>query len=226
MSSRHNERRIEVWEKEGKKLHLYTCDAAIQVGFIVFENPNNWKCKGIIKIRTSAFKIDQEYKAKELERKKRETLNDKDSTLGFVFKTKLEAEIEAEELGCKGVHKMGNMWMPCAVRRGVPPVIKTISKPSTVALAEHLTSTDAVLYSTYWCPHCHEQKELFGLKGTAQLQIVECAQDGQNNQHAICERKGIVSFPTWEINGKLVSGGVIPLNKLADLSSYEGPREF
>ncbi len=74
-SSRHNERRIEVWEKEGNKLHLYTCDVFESsstkiIGSVIWENPNNWECKSIIQIRTSAFKIDQEYKTKELERKK------------------------------------------------------------------------------------------------------------------------------------------------------------
>ncbi|MDP6172115.1 MAG: thioredoxin, partial [Prochlorococcaceae cyanobacterium ETNP2_MAG_10] len=37
--------------------------------------------------------------------------------------------------------------------------------------------------------------------------------------------KGIDSYPTWEINGKLESG-VKPLNKLAELSRYEGTRQF
>ena len=109
--------------------------------------------------------------------------------------------------------------------RGVPAAVKTISTPSAVSLAEHLTKIGAVIYSAYWCPYCDEQKELFGQKGAAQLQVVECAEDGQNSQHELCERKGIDSFPTWEINGKL-EPGLNSLNKLADLSLYEGSRQF
>ena len=109
--------------------------------------------------------------------------------------------------------------------RGMPAAVKTISSPSALALAEHLTKTGAVIYSAYWCPHCHEQKELFGEEGAAQLQVVECSEDGQNSQSSLCKRKGIDSYPTWEINGKLESG-VKPLNKLADLSRYEGTRQF
>ena len=33
---------------------------------------------------------------------------------GYAYPTKLEAEAEAKKLGCLGVHKMGNLWMPCA----------------------------------------------------------------------------------------------------------------
>ena len=54
----------------------------------------------------------------------------------------------------------------------------------------------AVMYSAYWCPHCHEQKELFGKEASDQtLKVVECAPDGQNNQVDLCRSKGIGGFP-------------------------------
>jgi glutaredoxin len=81
------------------------------------------------------------------------------------------------------------------------------------------------MYSAYWCPHCHEQKELFGKEATEQLKVVECAPDGQNSQTKLCQQKGIEGFPTWEINGKLDSG-VKPLKSLAKLSDYKGPSDF
>ena len=31
----------------------------------------------------------------------------------MIFKNKEDAERAAKELGCKGSHKMGNLWMPC-----------------------------------------------------------------------------------------------------------------
>jgi uncharacterized membrane protein/glutaredoxin len=105
--------------------------------------------------------------------------------------------------------------------RGVPPAVTTASTPQTIALAEHLTSTGAVMYTAYWCPHCHEQKELFGKEATAKLKVVECAPDGRNSQKALCDSKKIEGFPTWEINGKLDSG-VKPLAKLAELSGFKG----
>ena len=45
------------------------------------------------------------------------------------------------------------------------------------------------MYSAYWCPHCHEQKELFGKQASDQLKVVECAPDGENNQADLCRSK-------------------------------------
>ena len=109
-----------------------------------------------------------------------------------------------------------------ASAKGVPPAVAAISSPQAVALADHLTRSGAVMYTAYWCPHCHEQKELFGKAATAQLTLVECAADGRNSQKALCDSKKIEGFPTWEINGTLDSG-VKSLDQLAQLSGYTGP---
>lgn len=106
-----------------------------------------------------------------------------------------------------------------------PPAVTSISTQAEVDLAQHLTANGAVIYSAYWCPHCHEQKELFGQAAAAELQVIECAEDGQNSQRSLCDRKAIEGFPTWEIDGKLDSG-VKSLDQLADLSGYKGSRKF
>jgi len=33
----------------------------------------------------------------------------------YAYPTKAQAEIEAKKIGCNGVHKMGILWMPCAI---------------------------------------------------------------------------------------------------------------
>ena len=109
--------------------------------------------------------------------------------------------------------------------QGVSPLVTGISTPAAVDLADHLTASGAVMYSAYWCPHCHEQKELFGKQASDQLQVVECAPDGRNNQADLCRSKGLTGFPSWEINGEIDSG-VKPLSDLADLSGYQGNRDF
>jgi glutaredoxin len=109
--------------------------------------------------------------------------------------------------------------------KGIPPVILSQSTPAKEALATHLSRTGVVIYTAYWCPHCHEQKELFGKQAAAKLTQVECAADGKNSQATLCESKKIDGFPSWEINGK-VDSGVKTLNQLADLSGYKGPRNF
>jgi len=106
--------------------------------------------------------------------------------------------------------------------KGVAPPVRAESNAATIALAEHLTATGARLYTAYWCPHCHEQKELFGRQAAAKLTVIECAPDGRNSQKELCEAKKIEGYPTWEINGQLDSG-VKPLAKLAAASGYSGP---
>ncbi|MBD2550340.1 vitamin K epoxide reductase family protein [Microcystis elabens FACHB-917] len=104
---------------------------------------------------------------------------------------------------------------------GMPIPVTSASTPASIALADHLSATGAVMYSAYWCPHCHDQKQLFGKEATEKLTIVECAPDGRNNQAALCASKNIQGFPTWEIKGKLDSGQK-SLAQLAALSGYEG----
>ena len=105
------------------------------------------------------------------------------------------------------------------------PRVTTRSSAAKVALADHLTAEGAVLYTAYWCPHCHDQKQLFGKEASSKLNIVECAADGVNGQPKLCASKGIEGFPSWEIEGKLDSG-VKPLDALADLSGYKGSKAF
>ena len=105
---------------------------------------------------------------------------------------------------------------------GVSPPVRSESGVGQIALAEHLTATGAKLYTAYWCPHCHDQKELFGRQASEKLTVIECAPDGRDNQRELCEAKKIEGYPTWEINGQLDSG-VKPLAKLAESSGYSGP---
>jgi len=105
--------------------------------------------------------------------------------------------------------------------KGMPIPVTTASTPATIALAEHLTRQGDVMYSAYWCPHCHEQKELFGKEAAAKLKVIECAPDGYNSQAQLCETKGVKGYPSWEIGGKIDSG-VKPLAKLAELSGFRG----
>ncbi len=109
--------------------------------------------------------------------------------------------------------------------QGVPPTVISVSSPEKIRLAEHLTKEGAVMYNAYWCPHCHDQKEMFGKEAAAKLNLVECAKDGFNNQRKLCEAKGISGFPSWEINGSIDSG-VKSLEELANLSNYKITKDF
>ncbi|MEM8641851.1 MAG: vitamin K epoxide reductase family protein [Cyanobacteria bacterium P01_G01_bin.54] len=103
--------------------------------------------------------------------------------------------------------------------------IVTRSGPAEVALAQHLTQQGIRMYGAYWCPHCSEQKLLFGKQAFAEVDYVECGKDGKNARVVQCQAADIKSFPTWEIAGEL-QPGIQSLEALAAVSNYAGPREF
>lgn len=87
-------------------------------------------------------------------------------------------------------------------------------------LAKHLTSNGAAMYGTFWCPHCKEQKELFG-SAMKYINYVDCDGDAPKNADpALCIKKGVMRYPTWEINGKLYEG-TRSLDELEYLSGFE-----
>lgn len=104
--------------------------------------------------------------------------------------------------------------------------ITTTSGPAEIALAKHLTQTKATFYGAYWCPHCHDQKQLFGQQAAKLLPYVECIAGGINPQPERCTAAGVNGFPTWAINGKLTVSGTKSLQELAQLSEYKGPQNF
>ncbi|NEP44626.1 MAG: vitamin K epoxide reductase family protein [Okeania sp. SIO2H7] len=105
------------------------------------------------------------------------------------------------------------------------PPITTVSGPAEMALAKHLTKTGAKIYTAYTCPHCHEQKQLLGKEAVNLINNIECNPRGKNARPELCQAAGLRGVPTWEINGTLYAG-VQPLERLADLSGYEGSRDF
>ena len=104
--------------------------------------------------------------------------------------------------------------------------ITSVSGDDEVALAEHLTKTGVKKYGAFWCPHCYEQKQLFGKKAFDKVDYIECA-DAKNprQQTPACAQAGIRSYPTWEIDGKL-DPGLKELDELAKATNYQGSTEF
>jgi glutaredoxin len=99
-------------------------------------------------------------------------------------------------------------------------VLDNSSTPEAVTLAKALKKANAKVYTAYWCPHCHDQGELFGKEAFAIVVPVECAKDGKNSQAKLCQEMAKKSadfgFPTWEINGRFYPG-VQPLDRLAEI---------
>lgn len=86
------------------------------------------------------------------------------------------------------------------------------------SFAKCLSDKGAKMYGAFWCPHCKEQKELFG-KSWQYVDYVECSTPDGQGQLEICKSAGIKGYPTWEFaDGKRQSG----LLTLQELSQQTG----
>ncbi|HEY1270448.1 MAG TPA: hypothetical protein VGF08_00605 [Terriglobales bacterium] len=66
------------------------------------------------------------------------------------------------------------------------------------AFAKCLAARNVVMYGAYWCPHCEEQKELFGAS-FEHVRYVECGIPGNNRgETQECKDAGVKLFPTWQ----------------------------
>ncbi len=94
--------------------------------------------------------------------------------------------------------------------------------PWVRGLADHLSKSEAKFYGASWCPHCQDQKKLFG-SSAKRIPYVECSPGGsQAPVAAICKEKDIKNYPTWIINGQRTTG-VQSLDTLAQLTKYAAP---
>lgn len=118
--------------------------------------------------------------------------------------------------------------IPLAETAPEPPKgwdITTESGEAEIALAEHLTAIGAKKYGAFWCPHCYEQKQLFGKTAFDKINYIECDPRGIDPQPETCQQAGVQSYPSWEINGEMYRG-TQPLERLAEISNYQGPTNF
>lgn len=103
--------------------------------------------------------------------------------------------------------------------------VTTTSGTAELALAKHLTAIGAKMYGAFWCPHCYEQKQLFGKEAAKEFLYIECDAQGKNPQPQACVAAGVQSYPTWVVKGKTYRG-TQSLEKLAEASEYQGENNF
>jgi uncharacterized membrane protein len=112
--------------------------------------------------------------------------------------------------------------------------VKNTASEAEIELAKHLKATGATMYGAYWCPHCYEQKELFGKEAVKEIPYTECGEGGVDAKVQACKDMAPevekatgqpFGFPTWKVNGKFYSGRQ-KLEDLARNSEYKGPQNF
>ena len=83
------------------------------------------------------------------------------------------------------------------------------------SFAKCLASKQAKMYGLYWCPHCIEQKEMFG-EAFHYVPYVECAIKGSRELTTECKIAGVKLFPSWQFGTEPPKEGVLSLGALSD----------
>ena len=97
--------------------------------------------------------------------------------------------------------------------------------PYRRGLAERLADSGALFYGASWCPHCQEQKALFGAS-QERLPYVECSPNGPRGAVAsACDSAGVRSYPTWVFADGSRLTAVMSLRELADRVGYRHASE-
>jgi hypothetical protein len=88
--------------------------------------------------------------------------------------------------------------------------------------AQCLASKQAKMYGLYWCPHCIEQKEMFG-QSFHHVPYVECAIKGSSELAPECKIAGVKLFPSWQFGADPPKEGVLSLEALSDKTGCSLP---
>jgi hypothetical protein len=87
--------------------------------------------------------------------------------------------------------------------------------------ASCIRESGAKFYGAFWCPHCQDQKKLFG-KSAKELPYIECSTPNGQGQTAECAAAGIEGYPTWDFasNGTTTrKSGLLGFAELSELTS-------
>jgi thiol-disulfide isomerase/thioredoxin len=88
--------------------------------------------------------------------------------------------------------------------------------------AQCLGEKEAIFYGAFWCPHCQEQKALFG-RSKDLLPYTECSSPNGQEQLAVCKDAGIEGYPTWVLKDGERLNSIQSLEILAEKTGCELP---
>jgi hypothetical protein len=93
------------------------------------------------------------------------------------------------------------------------------------AFAQCLTDNSAIFYGAFWCPHCQEQKKMFGSQAVKKLTYVECSTPDGKAQNQICKDADVKSYPTWKFADGTMQTGRLSFAQLAEKTGCVAPTE-
>lgn len=88
--------------------------------------------------------------------------------------------------------------------------------------ARCIEESGAKFYGAFWCPHCQDQKEMFG-NSERLLPYIECSTANGQGTTVACQQDGITSYPTWQYPDGSREVGVQTLSILAEKTGCELP---
>jgi hypothetical protein len=125
--------------------------------------------------------------------------------------------------------KSGPIWL-----RAVAALV-LVGSPSTLYYFYHqkrvstldgfarcITAKNAKMYGLYWCPHCQDQKEMFG-HAFQFVNYVECGIKGGRAETEECKQAGVKNFPTWQFSDGSRLEGAQPLAVLSQKNGCSLP---
>lgn len=91
------------------------------------------------------------------------------------------------------------------------------------SFAKCLAAHQAKMYGLYWCPHCADQKAMFG--GAFQyVPYQECAMKEKPGEMApACKTAGVKLFPSWQFGNARPVEGVFSLQELGQKTGCSLP---
>ncbi len=87
--------------------------------------------------------------------------------------------------------------------------------------AKCLAAKHARMYGLYWCPHCLDQKHMFGAS-FRYVPYVECALS-HTEETPQCKAAGVDHFPSWQFGTEPPKAGVLSLDALSDKTGCSLP---
>lgn len=87
-----------------------------------------------------------------------------------------------------------------------------------------IADSGATFYGAFWCPHCQNQKAMFGSSARL-LPYTECSTPDGKGQLPICKDADVTGYPTWEFADGTRENGEVALERLSELTSCPLPQE-
>lgn len=117
------------------------------------------------------------------------------------------------------------IWIIIAIAliAGTIVLVQKTKKPGVYdEFATCIEQSGATFFGAFWCPHCQNQKKMFG-KSAKLLPYVECSTPDGKGQKQVCTDAEVSGYPTWEFADGSRLTGEIPFDVLAEKTACAIP---